>query len=349
MRVLGAEHALEASLDLVGTRRRVGLRLLPREVAELLRRVWVAAGEREDLGDGLRVDRLPGRSEASGDVVGELGRLDHVQLHLLGATPERLVRVVEDPRQHVALAAEIDVRDLGLGLEDAPHQLRQGWIDLDDLLELVEDQRDRPLALGGDLPGQLQQALERRIDVGPRVAGGEREAERAVGGVDRDRRRDPQPAEEGRSAITGPLEARQQVAVDRARELLRELLLRRRRHQVDGCDQDALGEEVLLRAPDERRLPIAPGGEDHDVLAVADVLLELAQLGVAIGERLVERQCAVAKRVGLGRGRHYTLWYYTAQYEMSLLAASGIESIPVGIIPCGILLSEHLFPSDAPG
>ena len=74
------------------------------------------------------------------------------------------------------------MRDLGLLLEDGPHQLREIGVDVDNLLELVEDEDDLALALGGQLAGQLEQALDRRVDVLLRVARVEAEL-----GVGRDR------------------------------------------------------------------------------------------------------------------------------------------------------------------
>ena len=57
------------------------------------------------------------------------------------------------------------MRDVGLLLEDRAHQLREIAVDLDDLLELVEHERDAAPALGGELAGSCEQPLERRVDV----------------------------------------------------------------------------------------------------------------------------------------------------------------------------------------
>ena len=57
------------------------------------------------------------------------------------------------------------MRDLGLLLEDRAHQPRQPRVDVDDLLELVEHERDLALAVGAELGRQLEQALDRRVDV----------------------------------------------------------------------------------------------------------------------------------------------------------------------------------------
>ena len=55
--------------------------------------------------------------------------------------------------------------DLRLLLEHRPHQRRQLGVEVEDLLELVEDQRGAPSALGGELRRQLEQPLDRRVDV----------------------------------------------------------------------------------------------------------------------------------------------------------------------------------------
>ena len=57
------------------------------------------------------------------------------------------------------------MRHLGLRLEDGAHEPRQVRVDVDDLLELVEDERDLPAALRGELARQLEQALERCVEV----------------------------------------------------------------------------------------------------------------------------------------------------------------------------------------
>src|SRR5438477_8772762 len=114
-------------------------RLLPDEVSELLRRVWVTMRAFEDCLHGLVLDCSVGRGEASGDERGELGWIDRAELELLGTAPEGLVRVVEDPLHEVALAPEVNVRHLRLCLEDCPHEPRVVAIDRRDLLELVEN------------------------------------------------------------------------------------------------------------------------------------------------------------------------------------------------------------------
>src|SRR4029453_6778604 len=100
---------------------------------------------------------------------------------------------------------------------------------------------------------------------------------------------------------------RRDPLVDRLRELLGELLLRRRRHQVDLRRPHALASEVGDGPEHERGLAVAARCEDHHVLPVADVRLQLAQLPLAVGERLVE-----GGRAGAGGG----LWFrHTAEYH----------------------------------
>ena len=250
--------------------------------------------------EGVGLDRPGGRAEALDDVAPEgLGR-DDAQLDGLGAAPERLVLVAEEPAHHVALAAEVHVRHLGLGLEDGAHQPRQGRVDVDDLLELVEDQRHAAPALGAELARQRQQVLERRAQVLGAIARVEAEGQLAGVGVDVDGRLDAQRPEDPQ-AVERLLLLGGDVLVDRARELLGQLGHRRRRHEIDGGDEHLAAHELLGHPPHQRRLAVAPRGEDDHVLAVGDVGPELGDLALAIGEGLVERQRAEAERVGYGR------------------------------------------------
>ena len=271
-------------------------RLAPHEVAELLRRVRVAESRVQHPVDGGRLDPLPGALELRLDVAAEERRRDHAELHLLRAAPEGLVLVVEDPLQHVPLAAQVDVRDVGLELEDGAHQLRKLRVDVDDLLELVEDERDLPPALRGELARQLEEPLERCVEILWLAARIEAEAELARGRVDGHDRGDPQ-AREDAQPLPRAEERRGEVVVDRLGELLGEALRGRRRHEVDVGDEHVLGDRLLRDAPHERRLAVAPRSEDDDVLAVQDVGQELLDLGLAIGEGLVEGERAVAERV----------------------------------------------------
>jgi len=70
------------------------------------------------------------------------------------------------------------------------------------------------------------------------------------------------------------------------------------RVQVEVAEQRLLTHRLLGRAQDEGGLSVAAGRVDEDVLAVEHVRDELAQLGLAVGERLVERQVAEGEGVG---------------------------------------------------
>ena len=108
----------------------------------------------------------------------------------------------------------------GCRLEDRAHELREIGIDVDDLLELVEDERDLPPALGRELAGQLKS----RSSVTSRSCGC-RPASKLNPSlpcrIDRDDRRDPQ-AREDPQALARAEERRGEVVVDRLRELLGE-------------------------------------------------------------------------------------------------------------------------------
>ena len=131
---------------------------------------------------------------------------------------------------HVALAAEVDVRDLGLLLEDRAHQLRAGR---------GRCRRSPGTRRGSSATGRPRSAASwpgsssRRSSVASTscglAAGVEAEADsRAVVGVDGHRRRDPQAARRraGASRARKACEAMSSWIV--SRELLGELLLRRR-------------------------------------------------------------------------------------------------------------------------
>ena len=198
------------------------------------------------------------------------------------------------------LLPEVDVRDLGLALEDRAHQRGQCGIDVDDLLELVDHERRARVAVGGDLRRQLEQPFERGIDILGRVASVEAEADAAGVRVEHDLRRDPKAAEERRDLLPHARAGCRHVVVDRRGELLGELLFRRRREQVDLRDEHvAGGDELLGGAPDERGLAVAARREDDHVLAVSQVCGQLAELGLAVRERFVEGEVAVAEGIGV--------------------------------------------------
>jgi hypothetical protein len=152
------------------------------------------------------------------------------------------------------------------------------------------------LALGAELAGQRQQVLERRAQVLGPMSGVEAERQPPAVGIDVDRGRDPQRAEDPQALERLLLRGRD-VGVDRARELLGQLGDGRRRHEVHRGDEHATADELLRDAPHQRRLAVAPGREDDDVLAVGDVGPQLGDLAHAVGEGLVERQRAETERV----------------------------------------------------
>jgi hypothetical protein len=61
--------------------------------------------------------------------------------------------------------------------------------------------------------------------------------------------------------------------------------------------QGAPGDQLLRKPPDQRGFPISSRREQDDVLAVAGVGRELGELGLAIGEGVVERQRTEAERI----------------------------------------------------
>src|SRR5436190_198289 len=121
VRVLGSQHGSEGALQLLRPGSRAHSGLLPKEVRELLGRVRVAAGAR-DQGGSCVADVTSARAEPLGDELGERTGRDRAQLDRLRAAPKRLVFVVEDPLHDVAPAAQVDVRHLGLELEDRPQE-----------------------------------------------------------------------------------------------------------------------------------------------------------------------------------------------------------------------------------
>ena len=193
------------------------------------------------------------------------------------------------PLHHVPLAAQVDVRHVRLLLEHRAHQLREVGVDLHHLLELVQDQPDLALALRGELGRKLQQALEGRVHVLRPAPGLEAEAHRPVLGIDGDGGRDPQAAEH-LEPLLGPEQDRRDVLVDLLRQLLGELLLRGRGHQVDLGHQHPAPHQLLRRPPRQGGFPVAARGEDHDVLAVQDIGAKLCDLVLAVHEGVVERE-----------------------------------------------------------
>ena len=191
--------------------------------------------------------------------------------------------------------------------------LREVGIDVDDLLELVEDERDLPLALGGELAGELEEPLDGRVEILRLAAGVEGEAELAALRVEGHDRRDAEALEDAQ-ALARAEERRGEVVVDRLGELLGEPLEGGGGHEVDVGDEHVLRDRLLRHAPDERRLAVAARREDDDVLAVQDVGQELGDLGLAVREGVVEGEGAVAERVrrahAVERSRGYAYLRY---------------------------------------
>src|SRR5689334_10657810 len=188
--------------------------------------------------------------------------------------------------------------DLRLPLKDGAQELGQVGVDRNDLLELVHDQGDAMATRPTQLGGQFEQPLERRVDISRSLGHAEAEGERAIVGVDVDRRLNLQPTKRSEGALAHPLDGGGDLLVDRSREGGGEALLAGRRHQVDLDDEYALRGEGARCPPNERGLAKATGSEDDHVLSVADVVRELAQLRFTVGKSLVEREGAKAEGVG---------------------------------------------------
>src|SRR5439155_26354076 len=121
VRVLRAQELRQGSLVLLGSDGSALGRLLPEEVAELLRRVGMPMSCVQHPLDRVWLDRAARLRELRLDEAAEERRRDDAELHLLGTAPERLVLVGEDALEHVPLAAQVDVSDLWLPLEDRAH------------------------------------------------------------------------------------------------------------------------------------------------------------------------------------------------------------------------------------
>jgi hypothetical protein len=265
-------------------------------VRELLRRVWVAARRVEEPGKRALRDPLVRLREAALDERSELARRDRPELEPLRTPPEGRVAVAEDLVEDMAPASEVDVRDLRLRLEDGAHQVREVPVERDDLLELVEHDRDAALPLRRDPRGQLEQLLDRVVDVGLPPRRLEHEAERPFV-VDLDRRPHAQRAEEARGAIDGDAGRGVELRRDRLCERRREPLLRRRLHQVAVAHEHVGLDRFLRRAENERRLAVAAWRVQDDVLPVHHVARQLAHLVLAIREGGVERERSEDERI----------------------------------------------------
>ena len=199
--MLGTEHVGERGLHVRGvggvTVRHAG----PREECELLGRVGMPVGEVEQSHEGIVVDVPLRPGESVADVRTQRIVRQPADDHLPRAAPERLVPVVEQRVEHVALAPQVHVGDLGLRLEHRPHPVRQRLVQAGHLLELVEDE-GRPLAaLGADPAGELEEAVDRVVDVLAASARREREPDVALDRVDLHRRSHPQRSDERGRAV----------------------------------------------------------------------------------------------------------------------------------------------------
>jgi hypothetical protein len=67
--------------------------------------------------------------------------------------------------------------------------------------------------------------------------------------------------------------------------------------------EHALAYRLLRGTPHQRRLAKATRRKEDDVLPVADVLEQLVELFLTVGEGLVEREVAEAERVDDAAGR----------------------------------------------
>ncbi len=260
--------ALEAGVDVRLVSERAGRRPLPYLVGELLCPVRMAGGVVEQTGDRVLGDAFVALLESCAHEARELCLVDQADFELLRAAPERLVAVAEDPVEHVALAAQVDVRYLGLSLEDGPQEVGIAPVELDDLLELVEDHHDAPLPFLADTTHELEQRLDRVVDVRAAPGGAEAEAQRAVLRVHLHRRNDAEAAEELRSTFVGAARGGVEVAVDRACERGGQPLLARHLEQVDVADERAFALGPPRRPQYERRLAVAARCVDEHVLAV---------------------------------------------------------------------------------
>ena len=270
--MLGAQDVRERDLDVARMRRVTERHLLPGEVRELLRRVWMSVGELEQPRERVVVDaavaRLEPRAHEGPELVASI-RPSSICFALRQNGSWRSLKIA---REHVAAAAEVDVADLALGLEDGPHHVRQRVVDPDDLLELVEHEHDASVALRGDLCRAARAAARssRRCPSLPRTASNENRTPPSLGSSSTVGLH-PQAADDRPRPLEQPLDGREEVVDDRLRERGGEPHLRRRPHQVAVRDEDVVGEDLLHRAEDERRLPVASRREHDDVLPVAHV------------------------------------------------------------------------------
>src|SRR5436189_6062598 len=85
--------------------------------------------------------------------------------------------------------------------------------------------------------------------------------------------------------------------MNRLRELPGEFLLRGCRHQIDLDRQDPFADQVTESRSDERGLAVAARRDDSNVLAVADIRLELSEFVGAVGEGFVRDEIPVGEGI----------------------------------------------------
>ncbi len=156
------------------------------------------------------------------------------------------------------------------------------------------------VALGGEAARQLQQPLERLVEV---LARARRPRRRTRASRPRDRRsRWAPPA--GRENTRSRSLARNSGVARSSWIVLASLAASAARDGVVirsiWATSTLLGDQLLGDLPDQRRLAVPARREHDDVLAVVRVGEQLGHLCLAVGERLVQRERAEAERVDDG-------------------------------------------------
>src|SRR5579885_1217688 len=141
------------------------LRETPGKVTEFLRVVRVAIGHVEDGGNRLVRNALSRLGTPLSNEQRKVAASDGMQDDGLRHFVEGMVTLGKDRFHEVPLAAEEDVGNLSLHLEDSAHQAGKVLIDLDNLLELVKDHGHTLMALASDLARQAEQLLNRAVEI----------------------------------------------------------------------------------------------------------------------------------------------------------------------------------------
>src|SRR5581483_10271135 len=191
-----------------------------------------------------------------------------------------------------------------------------------------------------ELRRQLEESLERGVDVRTLVAGAKGEAQVSRLRVDGHHRRDPQAGDDVRHALADSEERFRDLVVDRFCERSCQLLLRRGQHEVHlGHEDLAPSDETLRCAPDERRLAVSARREDDDVLAVSHVGRQLCELPLAIGEPGVQGDVAEVEGVAVAGhcsrlARILATRKYATRSHASASAASRRPTAGANLKPC---------------